>query len=224
MEPKTLKVCLMMDCTQSMAPWLEAAKERILDCLKSVKTEYPEYEIDVSFIGYRDYKDEEKIIFVDFTSDHKKVKKRICSVQAEGGDDEAEDVSGAYRLAASLDWRASVKLLFHICDAPAHGISYHTLDYDDDYKEDDYRNPLEPHVESLATKNVDITIIQLNHTTNIMVDVIRRVYRSVRPRGGFGSDSVSRQDSQNPTNYFHRAFSSRMSHSIMRSQDPGTLS
>lgn len=220
---KTLKVCLMMDCTASMTPWLAAAKERLLNCLKTVKTEYPEYEINVAFIGYRDYNDDEKIVFVDFTTDHVKVKNRISLVQAEGGDDAAEDVSGAYRLAASLDWNASVKLLFHICDAPAHGISYHVPEYGDDYPEDDRKNPLEPHVERLATKRVDIDIIELNETTNIMVDVIRRSYRNIRPIGGFSSDSVSRQDSQNPTNYFQRAFSSRMTRSIVRSQDPDTL-
>jgi hypothetical protein len=221
---RTLKVCLMMDCTASMTPWIDAAKERILNCLKTVKTEYPDYEIDVAFIGYRDYTDDEKIIFVDFTSDHKKVKKRISIIQAEGGDDSAEDVSGAYRLAVSLDWTANVKLLFHICDAPAHGMTYHVPDYDDDYREDDYKNPLEPHVERLAVKKVDIDIIELNRSTNIMVDVIRRTYRTIRPLGGFSSDTVSREDSQNPTNYFQRAFSSRVSRSIMHSQDPDTLS
>jgi hypothetical protein len=224
MEAKTLKVCLMMDCTASMTPWLAAAKERILTCLKTVKSDYPEYEIYVAFIGYRDYNDIEKIVFVDFTTDHMKVKNRISIVQAEGGDDAAEDVSGAYRLAASLDWNANVKLLFHICDAPAHGISYHVPDYGDDHPEDDYKNPLEPHVERLALKNIDITVIELNETTRIMVDVMHETYRRVRPIGGFGSDSVSRQDSQNPTNYFQRMFSSRMTRSIMRSQDPDTLS
>lgn len=221
---KTLKVCLMMDCTASMTPWLAAAKERLLNCLKTVKTDYPEYEIYVAFIGYRDYNDYEKIVFVDFTSEHKIVKNRISIIQAEGGDDAAEDVAGAYKLAASLEWHADVRIMVHICDAPAHGMSYHDHDYNDDHTEDDYRNPLEPHVERLAEKKVDIDIIELNETTNIMVDVIRRSYRMARPLGGFSSDMVSRQDSQNPTNYFQRAFSSRVTRSIVRSQDPDTLS
>lgn len=224
MANKTLQVCLMMDCTASMRPWIVAAKERLVESLRSIKQSYPEYSIDVAFIGYRDYTDYEKMILVDFTEDHKIVKNRISTIQAKGGDDEAEDVAGAYRLAASLNWYANVRLMVHICDAPAHGMTYHVPDYDDDHPEDDYRNPLEPHVERLADKRVDIDIIELNETTNIMVDVIRRSYRSIRPLGGFSSDSVSRRDSQNPTNYFERAFSSRMSRSIMRSQDPDTLS
>lgn len=223
MVNKTLQVCLMMDCTASMRPWITAAKERLLDSLRTIKQTYPEYVIEVSFIGYRDYNDSEKMILVDFTKDHQKVKNRISIIQAEGGDDAAEDVAGAYKLAASLEWYADVRLMVHICDAPAHGISYHAPDYNDDYMQDDYRNPLEPHVEHLAEKKVDIDIIELNETTNIMVDVIRRSYRMVRPVGGFSSDMVSRQDSQNPMNYFQRAFSTRMTRSIVRSQDPDTL-
>lgn len=217
---KTLQVCLMMDCTASMKPWIVAAKERLIDSLRTINQQYPDYEIKVAFIGYRDYNDSEKMILVDFTKDHHKVKNRISIIQAEGGEDAAEDVAGAYRVAASLEWYADVRLMVHICDAPAHGLSYHAPAYNDDHQDDDYRNPLEPHVELLAEKRVDIDIIELNDSTNIMVDVIRRSYRIVRPLGGFSSDTVSRYDSQNPTGYFERALSSRMSRSIMRSQDP----
>lgn len=224
MNGKTLQVCLMMDCTLSMGPWIAAAKERLLESLKTIKKDYPDYFIEVAFIGYRDYHDDEKVILVDFTDNHKKVENRISIIQASGGDDSAEDVAGAYKVAVSLNWHANVRLVVHICDAPAHGITYHYPDYDDDYTEDDYKNPVEPHIERLAEKNVDIDIIELNHTTNIMVDVIRRTYRAVRPLGGFSSTMVSHQDSQNPRIYFERAFSSRMTRSIVRSQDPDMLS
>lgn len=221
MVNKSLQVCLMMDCTASMTPWIVAAKERLLESLDTIKKNHPGYHVEVAFIGYRDYKDQEKMILVNFTDDHKKVKNRISVIQAEGGDDAAEDVAGAYQLAASLNWVADVRLLVHICDAPAHGMAYHSEYYNDDYPEDDRNNPLEPHIEHLADKNVDIDIIELNHTTNTMVDVIYRTYRIVRPQG-FSTTIVSRSDSENPTRYFERAFSLRMTRSIERSQDPDT--
>ena len=58
----------------------------------------------------------------DFTNDIDLVKANINKQAATGGGDFPEDVQGGFNKALSLKWRAdSVKMAFHIADAPGHG-------------------------------------------------------------------------------------------------------
>ena len=53
--------------------------------------------VRVCFIGYRDHKDKVRFEIKHFTEDIEEIKKFISSVEAEGGDDEPEDVAGGMK-------------------------------------------------------------------------------------------------------------------------------
>ena len=63
---------------------------------------------------------------------------------------------GGLQEVAALDWTGDVKILFHICDAPAHGRGFNG-GVDDSYKEENYPEPRsrpEELLRSLAERKV----------------------------------------------------------------------
>lgn len=178
---KTLKVCFVLDCTASMTPWIEASKNKIHKLMEELSSSHKDFRIFVSFIGYRDFG--EVTHRVDFTENIRYLHDVISGIHAEGGNDQAEDVAGAYSWLNSLDWSANVRCVFHITDAPNHGFEYH-----EDYVEDDYPdgNPvidLSEEVEILAYNGIDLTVFRLNETTDKMYLIMRNVYSHIRPFG-----------------------------------------
>lgn len=183
MRTKTLQVCFLLDCTASMQPWIDAAKDKIVDTLESIREKYPDYQISAAFIGYRDFHDREQFIRIDFTQNIEELQMSILDVEAEGGDDICEDVAGAYRFANGLEWRADVRCLFHITDAPNHGDLYHTGFIEDDYPSGHPYINLREEVREFASKNIDLTVFSLNQTTEIMYKIMRNIYQNIRPDG-----------------------------------------
>jgi len=178
---KSLKVCFVLDCTESMTPWINASKTKIHKLLEELCESHKDFTIYVSFIGYRDFG--EAIHKVDFTTNIEFIHDVISGIQAHGGNDQAEDVAGAYSWLNSLDWTANVRSVFHITDAPNHGLEYH-----DDYVEDDYPdgNPvidLSEEVEILAYNGIDLTVFRLNRSTDIMYSTMQIIYSQIRPVG-----------------------------------------
>jgi Mg-chelatase subunit ChlD len=76
----------------------------------------------VSFIGFRDYNDTERLVVQPFTEDLNIVKDFIKNVKADGGDDIPEDVQGGLKTCVNLDWsKDSIKQVVLITDSVAHG-------------------------------------------------------------------------------------------------------
>lgn len=211
MTSNNIQVCLMMDCTDSMTQWIDAARDTLLSSLSNVKLQFPQADIRVAFIGYRDYKDMEEIVMCDFTDDHKYVRDLIKNIKAIGGDDLPENVSKAYKIASKLNWTGDYRVVFHVCDAPPHGSRYNDLE--DDYPDDHIRNPLEPHIESLADQDVDLTVIALNRSTNKMISIMADIYSYIKPEG-FHVQTATKQDSVNPRNFLERSFTRSIIHSV----------
>lgn len=178
---QVLKVCFVIDCTGSMKPWLQAAKSKVLQILDDICELNKDFKIFASLIGYRDYG--EKMYRIDFTEDHLSLHYMLLNMTASGGKDEAEDVSGAYHWLTSLDWKADVKIAFHITDAPDHGIMYHDHSVSDDHPEGHYLIDLKEEVRILADDGVDLTLFRLNKKTDIMYSIIEEEYSSIREEG-----------------------------------------
>jgi Mg-chelatase subunit ChlD len=179
-NPK-LQVCFVLDCTASMQPWIDAAKEKIVDTLECIHKQYPKYKISAAFVGYRDFHDDEQIIKIPFTKDIETLQDLIMDIVAEGGDDVCEDVSGAYRFVNNLEWDADVKCVFHITDAPNHGAGYHEDNIEDDYPEGHPYINLNTEVRDLATKEVELTVFSIKRSTDIMYNIMRNIYENVYP-------------------------------------------
>ncbi len=180
----SLQVTLMIDCTASMTDWIEASKRRLLEIISYTNSQYSNYDIWFSFIGYRDFEDAMQFINLPFTSDYQSLINEIEFIEAEGGHDECEDVSGAYYIATECQsWDADVKLLFHISDAPDHGLLMHDDTVSDYYPEGNPRFNLLNMVRTLAKKDVEITFFRLNRTTDIMTTAMRNAYSEIREQG-----------------------------------------
>ena len=91
----TLELGLLLDCTSSMASWIEKAKKTIHEIIDKTVKECEEdgsLQCRVSFIGYRDIKDQRRFEVMPFNSNIDQVKDFISGVKAIGGGDEPEDM------------------------------------------------------------------------------------------------------------------------------------
>jgi hypothetical protein len=175
--PVNVKVSFVMDCTASMGPWIYQAKTRMVDLIDQVKKEHPAANIQVSFVGYRDYGDDEPKIVIPFQKAEDTMM-AIRQVEAEGGDDQAEDVVHALQTAVYQDWSdANVKIVFHIADAPAHGEAFHSIHISDRYPRGD-PDGLDPRdfVEKMSFLDIHYTFVRIHESTDTMIEQFHNCY------------------------------------------------
>jgi hypothetical protein len=178
MKPLSAKVCFVMDCTASMEPWLRMARNEILNIIDYVEERHPYADIAVAFVGYRDHGDANRLLIHPF-SDVPPLMNFLNTVQAMGGDDIAEDVAGALQHVHTLDWsRTDVAMIYHIADAPAHGLRFHNEDISDSYPEGDPFG-LDPatSLRQFARNGVHYTFVRITRHTDKMTDIFANVYR-----------------------------------------------
>lgn len=173
----SVQVLLVLDCTSSMRPYIDSAKIKLLNILYDTEHKFQNCKIECGFIGYRDFKDNEKFIVNDFTKNFEKIENTIKKIKPIGGDDICEDVAGAYDIANSLSWSTkTVKCMFHITDAPNHGLKYHSNDVEDDYPNGHPSIELTEEVRELALKNVNLTLFKISWKTDIMYEIMKAIY------------------------------------------------
>lgn len=172
----------LMDCTGSMQPWIDDAKNQIDIIIAETQREYPNTDIHVGFVGYRDYGDAEPLIVMSFTRDIASIRDRIGAIHAEGGHDVAEDVAGGLDAMRALMRGApgdSIGHVIHIADAPPHGMGYHSPFVSDRYPGGDPNgtNPLEP-IASFSNMDVDYTFVKINDSTDTMIEQFHNSWTS----------------------------------------------
>jgi hypothetical protein len=172
-----VKICFVMDCTGSMEPWIEQAKTRIVQIMRGVSVDVPNARCRVGFVGYRDYGDLEQSIVIPFQHPEDTME-RIQGVQAQGGDDVAEDVAHGLRNALHMDWSdADVRMVVHIADAPAHGRNYHSPLVSDRYPRGDPSGlNLEEIVQCLSSLAIDFTFVKINDSTDTMIETFHNCF------------------------------------------------
>ena len=175
--PIVIKLAFALDCTGSMGPWIDAAKERIEEIVGDVKDQHPNTQIEVALVAYRDYGDVIRRRVVDFSSPTT-ISNVLSTLEASGGDDEAEDVAGALDRVCGLTWGPSdVRMVFHITDAPAHGMKFHTARVSDRYPEGD-PDGIDPRdcLIHLAVQEVEFTFVRITSRTDMMIDVFHNTF------------------------------------------------
>jgi len=107
------------------------------------------------------------------------VKAFIEATQAEGGDDEPEDLQGGLKLSLLQDWtEEATKRVFIIADAPCHGKQYHTC-------RDDYPagSPdglvLEDLMKEFCKKDIEFQFMKLTHNCEKMIEVMKACHQEV---------------------------------------------
>jgi hypothetical protein len=167
-------LCFLMDCTGSMQAWIDLAKNHIQTIISGTRSEFPNTEFRVAFLGYRDYGDTRQHIAFPFTSNLDRLGRDIARVDAEGGHDEAEDVAGGLQMVVNAfhDVPANaVRKVIHIADAPAHGMQFHSPIVTDRYSRGDPvgLNPL-LFIRGLSERGIDYTFVKINDSTDTMIE------------------------------------------------------
>ena len=166
-----------MDCTASMEPWIAQARNRMVQMVNTVRAQHPQAVLRVSFVGYRDYDDDERFVIVPFL-DAQETMARIQDVYAEGGDDIAEDVATGLFHVLRQDWSdADVRIVFHVADAPAHGLAFHAPNLSDRFPRGD-PDGLDPRdfVEKMSFLDIHYTFVKIHHCTDTMIEQFHNCY------------------------------------------------
>jgi len=175
-QAQRVDLCFLVDCTSSMQPHIAATKEGIRKIRAEIKSSFPDSELFSSFVAYRDYKDGNNE-YLDFTDDSSKFENFVARVRARGGADYCEDVfSGFDSVLNNLSWRNSIRMLYHIADAPCHGKAYHDAKYGDyDSNKDSSKELGRKYMESFYAKNITYVFCRINQSTDMMIDVFSKL-------------------------------------------------
>ena len=123
-----LELGLLLDCTSSMGSWIAKAKQTIHEIIDRAIEECREdgsLKCRVTFIGYRDIKDDRRFEVMPFNENIDEVKTFISAVNAQGGGDMPEDMQGGLKICLLQDWtEEAIKRVVIITDAPPHGRQY----------------------------------------------------------------------------------------------------
>jgi hypothetical protein len=200
-----------------MGPWIEAAKNRILDLLDDLHDKHNNFKIYVAFIGYRDFGEQHHTF--NFTTNRNQIYNTITSIYAMGGRDAAEDVAGAYNWVNHLEWNADIRAVFHITDAPNHGMLYHDNKVSDEYPEGHPTINLLQEVRNLARRDIDLTLFRIHKSTDIMYGLMDEQYSHIRSDGFRIVNFIN--SAQTPDDAFYQEVSSQL-HYSMTQHDPTT--
>jgi hypothetical protein len=166
----SLDLAIMLDCTGSMAAYLEKAAKHIVSFVGSISKIYPDIPLRLAFIGYRDHCDGEKRLELqNFTSEVSDFRRIVASQCPTGGGDTAEDIFGALKLAENLEWTASTRILYHVGDAPCHGCEFHDNVLDDHPDGDPYGLKAFDLLDGLRRRNVLYFFGEINKSTKKMI-------------------------------------------------------
>jgi len=169
---KEVNVAIVLDVTDSMQEWIDICRDTLAGIIASLKIKHQDTLFKLSFVGYRDFNDTVPFIILDFTHDISLIKQTIQSIDADGGDDIAEDVAGALEKVLKLSWSEnSTNIVLWIADAPAHGTNYHSILISDRYPKGDPRGrDPKTQITELFSRGIDFTFFRITSDTDIMVN------------------------------------------------------
>jgi hypothetical protein len=118
-------LCFVVDTTGSMGPFVEAAKQHLLETLRRLRGESG-IDLRVGLVEYRDHPPEDRSYVTrdhPLTGNLETMEKVIGGLKPDGGGDAPEAVYDGVHLACSgLEWRShSCRFALLVGDAPPHG-------------------------------------------------------------------------------------------------------
>lgn len=173
-DAESVDLCFLIDCTGSMNIVINGVKDILHKIVNKLTSRFADLKIRCSFVGYRDHNDGDKrITLLPFTTNIDKFKSFVSGVEAvgHGNADICEDVFGGLEEVTKLDWQYTTKVMFHICDAPCHGLRFHDEKLDDNYPGGDPRGL---NLTELLTKiteiGIDYYFAEMNKWTLKMIE------------------------------------------------------
>jgi hypothetical protein len=184
--PRTVDYCFLIDCTGSMQPYINQARDAIRNIVeKATDLESAAGAIRCAFVGYRDFGDAKQFEILHFTENVDQFKTFCSTIVASGGGDEAEDVFGGLERAIALSWSpdsySSTKVIFHIADAPCHGREFHNEGYTtgDNYPAGDpNRRTALTLISQIKQRNIQYHFGKIRNSTDTMIKKFSELYGS----------------------------------------------
>ena len=174
----SLDLLFIMDITGSMSPYIKDAKDNILSIINRIVNECPGIDINLGFIGYRDYNEE--YTDINFTQNHTYLKSIINKVYASGGGDLPEDVAFALELALNKTWKSNARMAVFVADAPGHGKNYSDYDYDNYLTNVPERKLIEEMIAEMAEKNIALFCYRISYLTDKMFQLFENIYNDTK--------------------------------------------
>ena len=175
----SLDLLFIMDITGSMEYYIRDAKNNILSIITRIVEECPGIDINLGFIGYRDFYEE--YIDIDFTKNHTYLKSIISSIYASGGGDMPEDVAFALELALNKTWKNNARMAVFVADAPNHGIKYGGYEDDEDLLgEVPERRIIEEMIAEMAEENIALFCYRISYNTDKMFKLFENIYNDTK--------------------------------------------
>ena len=171
----SLDLLFIIDITGSMSPYINEVKRNIISIINGIIDKCPGIDINLGFIGYRDFYEE--YYDIDFTQDHEKLKNMINGAYASGGGDFPEDVAFALELALNKTWKSNAKFAIFIADAPGHGTKYGGDEIYSSYPE---RLLIEDMIMEMAEKSISLFCLRISTKTDIMYELFENIYNEVK--------------------------------------------
>jgi hypothetical protein len=190
-EANTLDLVIVMDCTGSVDPWIEAAKTSLLSIIDNVKATHHRATVRVAFVAYRDFCDNHHRLEVHgLTEDVGSVRAFISGLTAFGGGDGPEDIPGGLDAALKMEFTAAAKRLILVADAPYHGGEFHDKWDDPDSLVEAAAGPdIREQMRMLARRGIDFTFIEIVPTaTAKMVTILQQEYQTEVASDGVGQE------------------------------------
>jgi Mg-chelatase subunit ChlD len=121
-----LDLVFVVDNTGSMGPYINVAKSKILEIIRTIKKEELCHSLRVGLVPYRDHPPEERTFVTKkfhLTDDTAVIERNVRSMSAYGGGDGPEAVDDGLRDAINLEWNGeAAKVIVLVGDAPPHGV------------------------------------------------------------------------------------------------------
>ena len=174
----SLDLLFIVDITGSMKPFLEEIKEKIIQIIDGIVISCPGININLGFIGYRDFY--ENYIDIDFTEDYVSLKDTIFNVYTSGGKYyyPDEDLAFALELALNKTWKSNAKLIALVADAPGHGLKYGGHEVDKSFPK---RREIDEMIMEIFGKGISLFCLNITRKTDIMFQVFQDIYSTINP-------------------------------------------
>jgi von Willebrand factor type A domain. len=232
-EFQCIDLVFMIDCTGSMKPYIEMAKNEMQNIINSTKNLACNKNLDfrVGIVAYRDHLQNStqlkapRLEILPLSSPTEAIK-FLDRLEAVGGDDGPEDVNGGLQEALKLSWReankSATRYLVHICDAPCHGREYHD-DMGDSFPNGHQKDiPFKSLFEKLNKMKINYLFLKITDYTDIMINKFRGYFTQSHLAGsptGFYTEKISKNDGKLFTDIIstsiQRSYFESLSQSVM---------
>lgn len=190
---KTVDVCFVIDCTQSMDPFIESAKNKLEEIGHLIRASMGiGASVRFAIVAYRDLDEQPSghLEVLDFTDSVLQSRLFLNSLEAKGGDDWCEDVLRGLDAATSLSWQAKTRMLFLLAQTPAHGSRFHRHGEGEEFKKGDVRMFVydkyihtsdqwgfaDDLLHRLREQNIHLTCLEVSGATAQMFEVFSTIY------------------------------------------------